>query len=235
MPLSGGETLISHLGMSGRYTVFPPRAARPEGLGEFYFQPAAERKPGVHDHLRLRLDDGTEIVYTDPRRFGLFDLTRSEAAFSHPMLAGLGPEPLDARLFTPEYLAGVLAQRQAPIKSVLLDQSVVAGIGNIYACEALHLAGISPRRAARSLAPSGRPGKRVRRLVAAIREVLRAAIEAGGSTLKDHARVSGEAGDFQQQFAVYGRAGAPCWRCGAPVRQIVQGGRSTYYCGRCQR
>ncbi len=235
MPLTGGETLISHLGMSGRYTVFPPDMPSAEALGAFYFQPAAAREPGPHDHLILRLHDGTRVVYTDPRRFGLFDLVASETIHAHPMLAGLGPEPLDENTFTPAYLASVLARRQAPVKTVLLDQSVVAGLGNIYACEALFLAGISPRRTARSLAPSGRPGKPVNRLVDAIRKVLCAAIAAGGSTLRDHAQVNGEHGMYQQQFFVYGRAGAPCRQCGAPIRQIVQSGRSTFFCSRCQR
>jgi len=231
--LSGGLWIVSHLGMSGRFTVFPAEGGA-KGLGEFYFQPPSAPQRGPHDHLLLWLDDGTRVVYTDPRRFGFFDLAEDPAA--HPMLRHLGPEPLSED-FGAAYLAPVLTHRHAPVKSVLLGQHVVAGLGNIYACEALFVAGISPRRTARSLAPSGRVTARVERLVAAVKEVLEKAIRAGGSTLRDHQRVNGESGGYQQQFLVYGRAGEPCLRpgCGGVIRRIVQSGRSTFYCPRCQR
>ncbi len=232
--LDTGETVLCHLGMSGRFTVWPGTRDAPEALGAFYFHGAAEREPGPHDHLVLTLENQTRVIYTDPRRFGFFDLMATEEAGVHPALARLGPEPLGAD-FTPEHLACALRHRRGPVKTALLDQTVVAGLGNIYVCEALFRAGISPRRQAGGLAPSGRPGQRLERLVAAVREVLLEAIAAGGSTLRDHARVDGEAGGFQQHFAVYGREGEPCERCGRPVRRIVQGGRSTFFCPHCQR
>ena len=231
--LSGGLWIVSHLGMSGRYTVFP-HAGGARGLGEFYFQPASAPERGPHDHLTLWLDDGTRVVYTDPRRFGFFDLVEEPA--SHPMLCHLGPEPLSAA-FGAEQLAAELARRAAPVKNVLLDQRVVAGLGNIYACEALFVARISPRRKAHTLSPSGRPTLRVERLVAAVKEVLQDAIRAGGSTLRDHQRVNGDAGGYQQQFHVYGREGESCRRpgCSGIIHRITQSGRSTFYCPRCQR
>ncbi len=233
--LDSGETVLCHLGMSGRFTVWPGAGdAAPQALGEFYFHGPSEREPGPHDHLILTLEDQTRIVYTDPRRFGFFDLMAREDVGNHPALARLGPEPLGPD-FTPAYLARALRGRRGPVKTALLDQAVVAGLGNIYVCEALFRAGISPRRQAGGLAPSGRPGRRLERLVAAIREVLQEAIAAGGSTLRDHARVNGEAGGFQQHFAVYGREGEPCEGCGRPVRRFVQAGRSTFYCPHCQK
>ena len=230
---SGGLWIVSHLGMSGRFTVFSPHGEA-MGLGEFYFQPASAPERGRHDHLVLWLDDGTRIVYTDPRRFGFFDLTETPAA--HPLLRDLGPEPLSED-FNAVHLAATLARRAAPVKTVLLDQHVVAGLGNIYACEALFMAAISPKRTARSLAPTGRPTAGVKRLVAAVKEVLEDAIRAGGSTLRDHRMVDGKAGGYQQQFLVYGREGKPCRRmgCTGTVRRITQSGRSTFYCSTCQR
>ncbi len=232
--LEGGETLLGHLGMSGRFTVLPGGGGRPRGLGEFYFHDAAGPEPGPHDHLILTLEDQTRVIYTDPRRFGFFDLLETGREQAHPMLARLGPEPLGER-FGAAHLASAFHGRRAPVKTALLDQRVVAGLGNIYVCEALFRARISPRRAAASLAPSGRATPRLERLAAAIAAVLEEAIMAGGSTLRDHARVDGEAGSFQQHFAVYGREGAPCEACGRPVRRIAQAGRSTFFCPSCQR
>ncbi len=229
--LSGGMWLISHLGMSGRFSVLPPDG-NGLALGEFYFHDAVETGTGPHDHLLLMLDDGTRLIYTDPRRFGFFDLTDDPAR--HRMLRHMGPEPL-SEAFGAAHLAQAFCGRAAPVKNLLLDQRVVAGLGNIYVCEALFLAGISPRRKAASLSPSGRPTARLQRLAAAVKQVLEDAIAAGGSTLRDHQRVDGNAGGFQQCFAVYDREGAPCPVCGAPVKRIVQGGRSTFFCGRCQR
>ncbi len=232
--LEGGVSVLSHLGMSGRFTVFPGGGRQARGLGEFYFHPAAAPEAGPHDHLTLVLDDQTRVIYTDPRRFGFFDLLATEDETRHPMLARLGPEPLGAQ-FTPAHLAAACHGRRAPIKTVLLDQKTVAGLGNIYVCEALFRARISPKRTAASLSPSGRAAGRTRALVAQIRAVLREAMAAGGSTLRDHAQVSGEAGSFQQHFAVYGRAGEPCEACGGPIRRITQSGRSSFYCPACQR
>ncbi len=233
--LSGGLWMLSHLGMSGRFSVLPAGGAGKDGgqaLGAFYFHDTVEKGDGPHDHLQLRLDDGTRLIYTDPRRFGFFDL--AEKPEQHPMLRHMGPEPLSAA-FSAAHLARALHGRSAPVKNVLLDQGVVAGLGNIYVCEALFRAGISPRRKAASLSPAGRPTARVERLVAAVRQVLEEAIRAGGSTLRDHQGVDGAAGAFQQQFAVYDREGAPCPACGHAVQRIVQAGRSTFFCSHCQR
>ncbi len=206
--------LILHLGMSGRITA---------GAGT---SPA-----GRHDHVVLTLDDGTVIRFNDPRRFGLIDYTSRAEAARHPLLAGLGPEPLEPG-FDGCTLAAALAGRMTPVKSALLDQRVVAGLGNIYACEALYRARLSPRRL------SGTVGRgRADRLAAAIRAVLEEAIEAGGSSLRDYVQADGELGYFQHRWAVYGREGMPCpgCNCAEGVRRIVQSGRSTFFCARRQR
>ncbi|PAU97168.1 bifunctional DNA-formamidopyrimidine glycosylase/DNA-(apurinic or apyrimidinic site) lyase [Paracoccus salipaludis] len=217
--LDRDAALLLHLGMSGRVRI------EGEGLGQFHHDPAVLPR---HDHLVLTTEDGTTITLNDARRFGAVDLVRSQ---DHPLLAALGPEPLDED-FTPARLAAALAGRRTPIKAALLDQRIVAGLGNIYVCEALFRAGIHPTR------PAGRIGPdRVARLHAAIREVLWQAIEAGGSSLRDHRQTSGELGYFQHSFRVYGREGQPCPRegCGGTLKRIVQGGRSTWYCPACQR
>lgn len=217
--LDRDAALLLHLGMSGRVRI------EGEGLGQFHHDPAVLPR---HDHLVLTTEDGTTITLNDARRFGAVDLVRSQ---DHPLLAALGPEPLDED-FTPARLAAALAGRRTPIKAALLDQRIVAGLGNIYVCEALFRAGIHPTR------PAGRIGPdRVARLHAAIREVLWQAIEAGGSSLRDHRQTSGELGYFQHSFRVYGREGQPCLRegCGGTLKRIVQGGRSTWYCPACQR
>jgi formamidopyrimidine-DNA glycosylase len=202
-----GETLVFHLGMSGKWRVDP-----------------AELHP--HDHIILDTDDGRRVALNDPRRFGSVDLIPTSGHGSSPDLASLGPEPtaLDAR-----DLRAKLKGRTAPIKSLLLDQRLIAGLGNIYACEALHRAHISPTRAAGRLTLPA-----LERLVAAVGEVIAEAIEAGGSTLRDYARPDGELGYFSKRFAVYDREGKDCG-CGGKVRRIVQGGRSTFYCSKCQR
>jgi formamidopyrimidine-DNA glycosylase len=206
--------LLLHLGMSGRVTAGGPDL------------PAAR-----HDHVVLTLDDGTVVRFNDARRFGLIDYLRREEAARHPLLAGLGPEPLDPG-FDGAYLSKALAGRHTPIKSALLDQRIVAGLGNIYACEALYRAQLSPRRLAASIGPA-----RAARLSAAIREVLEEAIAAGGSSLRDYVQANGELGYFQHRWAVYGREGEPCPECNCAegVRRIVQAGRSSFFCAKRQR
>jgi formamidopyrimidine-DNA glycosylase len=212
--LGSDGLLLLHLGMSGRITT---------GDGGV---PAA-----LHDHVVLTLDDGTIVTFNDPRRFGLLDYVRRSEAARHPLLAGLGPEPLGPD-FTGLYLAAKLAGKMTPIKSALLDQRIVAGLGNIYVCEALYRARLSPRRLASTI---GRG--RAERLVAAVRGVLEEAIEAGGSSLRDYVQTNGELGYFQHRWAVYGREGEPCpgCTCGEGVRRIVQAGRSTFFCAKRQR
>lgn len=214
--LDDGAVLIAHLGMSGQWL-----ARRCEDAGQ----------PGAHDHVEFETDDGMLLTYRDPRRFGLMTLTRENELGEHPLLASLGLEPLGNEFNGPA-LSAALAGRRTPVKAALLDQRVVAGIGNIYACEALYRAGISPRRMAASV-----PGVRAERLAAAIRSVLAEAIEAGGSSLRDYVQSSGELGYFQHFFQVYGREGEPCpgCDCGAAIRRIVQSGRSTFFCGHRQR
>jgi formamidopyrimidine-DNA glycosylase len=216
MHLDDGNVLIIHLGMSGRMVILKDPGS-----------------PGVHDHVQFVTDDGVEIRYNDPRRFGLMTLVLEQDLDDHRLFRHLGVDPLSAA-FTPCRLAEALRGRSTAIKSALLDQRVVVGMGNIYACESLHRAGISPRRKSGTVA-----GKRAHALVQAIKEVLTEAIEAGGSSLRDHIQPSGELGYFQHSWRVYGRAGKLC-ACAAAgskpahVKRIVQGGRSTFYCSRCQ-
>lgn len=213
--LDDETVILSHLGMSGRYRIYNDAP------------PALE----THDHLEIVTGAGVTIRYNDPRRFGILDLTTREEAPLHKLLAGLGPEPL-GNAFDGAALAAGLGDRRSAIKVALLDQTVVSGVGNIYASEALFRAGMSPRRLARTV-KRGRADK----LAQAVREVLGEAIEAGGSSLRDHRQTSGELGYFQHRFAVYGRTGEPCPRdgCDGLVRQIVQGGRATFFCAKCQR
>lgn len=225
-PLSTGEALIMHLGMSGRFTL---GGARPAAAGALYF--AAPPDPR-HDHVVFELASGrrkTRLTYNDPRRFGFMDLAPASELDASRHFAGMGPEPLGDD-FTPAGLSAVLAGRRTPLKSALLDQSVVAGVGNIYASEALFRARLSPRRLAASAV-----GARAHRLHGAVRAVLVEAIEAGGSTLRDFAGSDGALGYFQHRFAVYDRAGEPCRVCGKTVSRLVQSGRATFYCSACQR
>ena len=214
--LDDGWVVLGHLGMSGRMLV-----GRTDGAA----------LPGKHDHVLLETDDGQRVVFNDPRRFGLMDLVEGASLALHPLLVSLGPEPLDDA-FTPAVLSAALAERSTPIKTALLDQRLVAGIGNIYASEALFRAGIAPTRPAATVA-----GRRAERLVPAVKAVLTEAIAAGGSSLRDHRRTDGELGYFQHAFAVYDREGEPCpdCRCDGGVRRIVQAGRSTFYCQKRQR
>ncbi|WP_428513914.1 bifunctional DNA-formamidopyrimidine glycosylase/DNA-(apurinic or apyrimidinic site) lyase [Roseovarius sp.] len=220
--LSSGETLLIHLGMSGRILISG------DPLGQFvHDHPAAEK----HDHVVFDMANGARITFNDPRRFGAMDLMATDNAEAHPLLAKLGPEPLGNQFDEP-YLVAALAGKNTPIKSALLDQRIVAGLGNIYVCEALFRAGISPlRRAGRVSA------RRVAALVPIIRAVLNDAILAGGSSLRDFRQADGELGYFQHSFDVYDREGAPCRRpgCTGIVRRVVQSGRSSFYCATCQR
>jgi formamidopyrimidine-DNA glycosylase len=216
--LDGGDSLLVHLGMSGRMTVSPDGPALPT----------------AHEHMVLITDDGWRVSFVDPRRFGSLDLVRTDAEDQHRLLANMGPEPLDAG-FTADVLSAALQGRRTPIKAALLDQSVVAGLGNIYVCEALFRARISPKRLAASVA-----GARAARLVPEIKATLEEAIAVGGSSLRDYRQASGELGYFQHAWKVYGREGEPCEACPGPpacegVRRLVQSGRSTFYCGRLQR
>jgi len=215
--LDDGQAILAHLGMSGRMTVLPAGA------------PAVPAGP--HDHVEVVLADGAMVRFNDPRRFGLLLLLAAGEEATHPLLAPLGPEPLDPA-FDGTRLAARLAGRRTSIKAALLDQRVVAGLGNIYVSESLFWAGISPRRLAGTVA-----GGRAERLAEAIRRVLLRAIEAGGSTLRDYVQATGELGYFQHAWAVYGREAEPCpgCDCRAGIRRIVQAGRSTFYCAKRQR
>ncbi len=221
--LDDGQALLCHLGMSGRMTIVEPPPA-PKG------SKGAPRPPlDKHDHVIFTTDAGVEIRFNDARRFGIMDLVDADALEAHPLLRDLGPEPL-GNDFNGPGLAAALKGKRSPIKAALLDQRVVAGLGNIYVCEALYFAGISPRRQAYTV-----QGGRAEKLAAAVRQVLTRAIQAGGSSLRDYVQADGELGYFQHEWAVYGREGEPCPACGAPVRRLVQSGRSTFYCARCQR
>jgi len=220
--LDSGETALIHLGMSGRMLVSG------DPLGQFvHDHPATEK----HDHVVLDMNNGARITFNDPRRFGAMDLFATDGADTHPLLASIGPEPL-GNSFDEPYLAAALAHRNTPMKAALLDQKTVAGLGNIYVCEALFRSKIHPTRPARKVSKD-----RLSRLVPVIREVLRDAIEAGGSSLRDFRQADGELGYFQHSFDVYGREGAPCRTpgCNSTIRRIVQSGRSTFYCPTCQR
>lgn len=213
--LSGDLVLLSHLGMSGCYRIFSSGTPERE----------------AHDHLEIETEQGVIIRYNDPRRFGIIDLFPDVEMATHKLLADIGPEPL-SNAFDGKALAAGLGDRKTAIKVALLDQKVVAGVGNIYASEALFRAGISPKRMARTV-----KGGRADKLAGAVRDVLSEAIDAGGSTLRDHRQPDGELGYFQHSFSVYGRAGEPCPGCDCDkgIRQMVQGGRSTFYCPKRQR
>jgi formamidopyrimidine-DNA glycosylase len=238
--IEGGECLLMHLGMSGRFTIEPPRRVRRAAsaerapLGEFL------RDTGLgaaHDHVVFRMSNGATVTYNDPRRFGFMDLFADAERETHKLLAGLGVEPLGNHL-NAEYLAGRAHGRSADLKAFLLDQRIIAGLGNIYVCEALHRAGLSPRRRAGTLADrQGRPAERCALLIAEIRRVLEDAIQAGGSTLRDWRHADGALGYFQHAFRVYDRAGEACPRpgCRGTIRRFVQAGRASFACRLCQR
>lgn len=230
--LDNGQTLVIHLGMSGRMTVYEHGSALALGGIDGEDEPiAAENGSGPHDHVIFESDAPARIVFTDPRRFGLMTILPTDGLDSDALFRDLGPEPLEAD-FTPAVLSAALKGKNTTIKAALLDQHVVAGIGNIYACEALFRAKISPERLAASVAGPG-----AEQLVPAIKAVLSAAITAGGSTLRDYKKSDGSLGYFQHHFEVYDREGQPCPRPGCPgtITRITQSGRSTFYCPRCQR
>ena len=225
-PLDRGDTLVMHLGMSGRFEIAGGEATRRPG--DFHYAASADPK---HAHVIFETDGGVRVTYFDPRRFGYMDLIATDALAAHPWFAGLGPEPLGPDL-NGKHLAAAFAGRRQSVKASLMDQRIVAGLGNIYVCEALFRAGISPLR------PAGELGTRaLNGLATAIKAVLEEAIEAGGSTLRDYAAADGSLGYFQHRFRVYGREGETCQRrgCSGVVERIVQAGRSTFYCPVCQR
>ena len=225
-PLDRGDVLVMHLGMSGRFEIASAKAKqRP---GEFAYAPSVDEK---HAHVVFHTEHGETVTYFDPRRFGYMDLIAADALADHPWFTGLGPEPLGGT-FDAAHLKAEFAGRRQSVKATLLDQRVVAGLGNIYVCEALHRSGIAPGRPAGLL-----KAKTLATLTQVIHETLEEAIEAGGSTLRDYAAADGALGYFQHRFKVYGREGEPCLKpgCGGTVARIVQGGRSTFFCPVCQK
>ena len=220
--LSGGETLIMHLGMSGRIMISQKVA------GTFHHNTNHSQK---HDHFVLHLKDNHQLTFNDPRRFGVIDLLRTENLELSSMLSQIGPEPL-SNSFNEAYFVSTLRVKKTNIKSALLDQRVVAGLGNIYVCEALFRAGISPKRQALRIS-----NKKLRSLVPIIKEILLEAISSGGSSLRDFRNASGDLGYFQHSFDVYGREDQDCYNteCDSKIKRITQAGRSSFYCSNCQR
>lgn len=220
--LSSGETLIIHLGMSGRMLVSG------HTIGRFHAEHSA---PGKHDHVVFHMENEARVTFNDPRRFGAMDLSPTERLPEHWLIKTLGPEPM-TNSFNADYLAARLNGRGMPIKTALLDQKIIAGLGNIYVCEALHRAGILPLRKAGHISATA-----VEKLVGCINDVIDEAIRAGGSSLKDFRQADGELGYFQHNFQAYDRAEMPCSTkdCGGKIARIVQSGRSTFYCPNCQR
>lgn len=230
--LSSGEVLLMHLGMSGSFRV--EKSGQDHMTARFHHPRGA---PGKHDHAVFEMSSGFTITFNDPRRFGFMKLISREGLESEPHLKALGPEPLGNR-FDAETLARSMRGKKTSLKAALSDQRVVAGLGNIYVCEALHRAHLSPKRRASTLSgKKGEPTDGARGLTEAIRFVLNEAIKAGGSSLRDHRQTTGELGYFQHHFRVYDREGEPCPtpRCKGKVRRFVQIGRSTFYCPVCQR
>ncbi|MDE3015319.1 MAG: bifunctional DNA-formamidopyrimidine glycosylase/DNA-(apurinic or apyrimidinic site) lyase [Pseudomonadota bacterium] len=216
--LDSDDAIIAHLGMSGRFLI----ARHPVGCE------AAARSEGKHDHVVFTFKDGRALIFNDPRRFGLMTVAKKSALAAHKLFAGTGPEPL-RKGFSPEYLKAALAKRKGPVKTALMDQALVAGVGNIYASEALFLAGVDPRK------PSHKAADHAAKIAGAVRQVLKEAIASGGSSLRDFRHVSGEEGFFQHRFRVYGREGKSCPVCHQRIFLIRQGGRSTFFCKTCQK
>ncbi len=240
--LDDGMVLAAHLGMTGSFRVAAgdaAGAARDSLPGSFYYGRGAPTLPGAespHDHVRFAFDSGATITYNDPRRFGFMLLVGTAELAAHPLFRAIGVEPLGEG-FDARVLARLMAGKAAPLKAALLDQRLVAGLGNIYVCEALHRAGLSPQRPAGTLARAdGTPTARAKRLAEAIRAVLDEAVAAGGSTLRDYRHTDGELGTFQHGFRAYDREDAPCPNpgCRGIIGRIVQSGRSTFFCAVCQ-
>ena len=230
--LDDGEVLVMHLGMTGRFSIDHANGEA-ETPGRFVHSQAG---PPKHEHIVFHLGDGATIRYSDARRFGLMDIVSADGLSSYALFKGLGVEPLSSS-FTPQWLATKLKGKATSIKAALIDQRLIAGLGNIYACEALFSARISPKRLAGTLATkTGKATQKTKALVDSVKAVLEDAIKSGGSSLRDYKRADGSLGEFQHRFKVYGREGKPCARkgCGGTVRRIVQGGRSTFYCPTCQ-
>jgi formamidopyrimidine-DNA glycosylase len=229
--LSSGDVLLMHLGMSGSFHVFQENGKH---LGRYYHE---RSKHVAHDHVVFHMSSGASVTFNDPRRFGSMKLVARDKLDAEPLLKGLGPEPLGNE-FDAALLARACQGKKTSLKAALLDQRIVAGLGNIYVCEALYMARLSPKRLASTIADrNGAPNERAERLVDAIKAVLQAAIKAGGSSLRDHRQTDGGLGMFQHDFQVYDREGEPCRApgCGGTVKRIVQNGRSTFYCPSCQK
>jgi len=226
--LDSGEELVMHLGMSGSF-----RIAAEDPIGEPYYPRGRDPK---HDHVIFHLKGGATVTYNDPRRFGFMLLLQRGERDKHPLFAHLGAEPLDPR-FNAKKLGAALDGRKTPLKAALLDQTTIAGLGNIYVCEALHRAGLSPMRPAGELDSAKGGARALERLAGAIRDVLNEAVDAGGSSLRDHRQTDGSLGYFQHSFRVYDREGAACPTrgCKGTVERVTQGGRSTFYCPACQK
>jgi formamidopyrimidine-DNA glycosylase len=225
--LSSGDVLLMHLGMSGSF-----RVGKASAPGTYYHE---HSKSTTHDHVVFHMSNGATVTFNDPRRFGSMKLVSRAKLEDEPLLRSLGPEPL-GNDFDAAMLAKACAGKKASLKAALSDQRVVAGLGNIYVCEALFRARLSPKRIASTIADrNGTPNERAEKFVDAIKAVLKDAIEAGGSSLRDHRRADGSLGDFQHNFQVYDREGKPCTSCKGKIKRIVQGGRSTFYCPSCQK
>jgi formamidopyrimidine-DNA glycosylase len=230
--LASGDVLLMHLGMSGSFRVIKDEEKKTPG--KFHHPRSGDR---AHDHVVFHMSSGAAVIFNDPRRFGYMKIIARSALDDEPLLRGLGPEPLGNE-FDATMLARSCANKKISLKAALLDQRVVAGLGNIYVCEALYRSHLSPRRPAATLATKkGEPTDRAERLVAAIHAVLNQAIKAGGSSLRDHRQTSGELGYFQHSFQVYDREGEKCQTagCGGIVRRFTQNGRSTFWCPKCQK
>lgn len=238
LDLDDGQIILSHLGMSGRYTLFDSKKVKQfeATRNEVSRFGSATGFEGRHDHVEFRFDDGSVAVYTDPRRFGIMDLIEVGEEQVHPLLESLGPEPFGD--WNAKQLARKLQNKTTSIKVALLDQRVVVGVGNIYACEALHRSGIHPQRQGKTLVrKDGKPTKKLQRLHENVVQVLEQAVEVGGSSLNDFADVNGTLGYFGHHFQAYDREDQPCLQanCGGTIERITQSGRSTFLCPRCQR
>ena len=224
--LSSGDVLVMHLGMSGSFRIDKDMP------GDFHHE---RSKDAAHDHVVFHMDNGRTVTFNDPRRFGSMKIVARARLDEEPLLKSIGPEPLGNQ-FDAAMLAAACAGKKTSLKAALLDQRVVAGLGNIYVCEALYRARLSPKRLASTIADrKGQPNDRARALVAAIKAVLNDAIKAGGSSLRDHRQADGSLGYFQHNFSVYDREGQKCLDCKGTVKRIVQNGRSTFYCPACQK